>query len=225
MTERDRETREGDRADSATAALRVPDLIACPTCDLLIREAAITEGERARCPRCDAMLYSPRRSAMTQIVMLAATAAILMVAAVFFPFLEIESHGLHRTSSVFDAVRAYADGPLLPLSVAVGALIVVLPFARLLAIGYALGPMALGWAPRPHAAAAMRWAEETRPWAMAEVFIVGVGVALVKVAGLAHVTPGPAFWAFAALVLVMVLKDNLMCRLTVWKTLETRRPG
>ena len=49
---------------------------------------------------------------------------------------------------------------------------------------------------------------------MAEVFIVGVAVALVKVAGLAHLSIGPAFWAFVALVLVTVLKDNFMCRVS-----------
>jgi paraquat-inducible protein A len=48
-------------------------------------------------------------------------------------------------------------------------------------------------------------------------------VALVKVAGLAHLSIGPAFWAFVALVLVTVLKDNFMCRVSVWKTLEARR--
>jgi paraquat-inducible protein A len=57
---------------------------------------------------------------------------------------------------------------------------------------------------------------------MAEVFIVGVAVALVKVGGLATLTIGPAFWAFAALVLITVLKDNFMSSLIIWKTLEAR---
>lgn len=201
----------------------VPDgLIACPVCDALHHEAAVPPGALARCHRCHTVLMSPRRGAMTRIVMLAATAAVLMVAAVFFPFLELQAAGLSRKSSVFDAVMAFSEGGMLPLSIAVAALIVVLPFARLLAISYALAPMALGWHPAPHAARAFRWAEATKPWAMAEIFIIGVAVALVKVTGLAQVTPGPAFWAFAALVLVTVLKDTFMCRLTIWKTLEER---
>lgn len=155
--------------------------------------------------------------------MLAVTATILMIAAVFFPFLEIDAGGLHSRSSVFDAIMAFSGGPLLPLSLAVAALIVVLPLVRMATVTYALTPMVFGYPPPRYAAAAMRWAERTRPWSMAEVFIVGVAVALIKVAGLAHVTFGPAFWAFAALVLVTILKDNLMCRLTVWKTLEDRR--
>jgi paraquat-inducible protein A len=160
---------------------------------------------------------------MTRIVVLAATAAILLVAAIFFPFLELQAGGLHRQSSVLGAVMAFSEGWMLPLSVVVGALIVVLPFLRLMAILYALAPMALGWHPARYAARAFWWADSLRPWAMAEVFIVGVAVALVKVAGLARVTPGFAFWAFAALVLITVLKDTFMCRLTVWKTLEERR--
>ena len=113
---------------------------------------------------------------------------------------------------------------MIPLSIAVAALIVVLPLLRLIALVYALGPMAIGWVPVPGAMQAFRLAETLKPWAMAEIFVVGVTVALVKVAGLAQLTIGPAFWAFAALVLVTVLNDNFMCRLTIWRTLEARRP-
>ncbi len=198
------------------------DLIACPVCDLLHRETDIAMGATARCHRCGTVLFAPRNGAMTQILMLSLTALVLMFAAIFFPFLEIDSHGLHSRSSIFDAVLAFDHGLLLPLSVAVAGLIVLLPLARLSAAIYVLGPMAIGYRPLPHADLALRFFDAARPWAMAEIFIVGVTVALVKIAGLAHVTLGPAFWAFAGLVLLIVLKDNLMCRMTIWKTLSER---
>lgn len=201
-----------------------PDrLIACPTCDALQRDRPVPAGARARCHRCGTVLMAPRNGAMTRIVMLGATALVLMMAAVFFPFLELSVGGMTRRSSLLDAVLAFSTGLLLPLTVAVAALIIVLPTIRLLAIVYALAPMALGWYPARHAVRAFRLAEAMRPWAMAEIFIVGVSVALVKVAGLAKLSFGPAFWTFVALVLVTVLSDNYMCRLTVWKTLEERR--
>lgn len=175
--------------------------------------------------RCGTVLMAPRDGAMTRIVMLSVTALILMIAAVFFPFLELRVQGLGRKSSVFDAVLAFSDGLMLPLSFAVAALIVVLPITRFIALIYVFAPMALGWAPAPHAKAAFRLAEQIRPWAMAEVFIIGVAVALVKVAGLAQVTLGPAFWAFVGLVIITVLKDNFMCRVTVWQTLNARSPS
>jgi paraquat-inducible protein A len=56
---------------------------------------------------------------------------------------------------------------------------------------------------------------------MAEIFIVGVSVALIKVAGIATVSFGPAFWAFCALVIITVVKDQLICRFSIWQALET----
>lgn len=209
----------------AAPTLETTDLIACPVCDALHRDARVGDGRIARCRRCGTVLAAPRAGAMTRITMLAAAALVLMVAAVSFPFLELSTLGLHQRSSVIDAILAFSSGLTAPLSLALALLIVLLPAARLAALLYALAPMALGWRPARHAAAAFRWAEHLRPWAMAEVFIVGVAVALVKVAGLATVTLGPAFWAFCLLVVITVLKDNIMCRLTVWKTLYQRSPS
>ncbi len=198
------------------------DLIACPTCDALHRAGAVPVGARGRCTRCGTVLSAPREGAMTRIVMLAATSLVLMVAAIFFPFLEISAGGMTRKSSVLDAALAFSDGLTLPLTLAVAAFIIVLPALRLGLIIYALAPMALGWYAARHAVAAFRLAEELRPWAMAEIFVIGVAVALVKVGGLATLHFGVAFWAFVLLVLVNVLNDNFMCRLTIWRTLEHR---
>src|SRR5690606_14546638 len=98
----------------------------------------------------------------------------------------------------------------------------ILPSLRLMLIIYALAPMSLGRYAAPRAVAAYRLAEAMRPWAMAEIFVIGVAVALVKVADLATLHLGVAFWAMILLVLVNVLNDNFMCRLTLWRTLESR---
>jgi paraquat-inducible protein A len=159
---------------------------------------------------------------MMRIVMLAATSFILMLAAVFFPFLEITAAGRTQRSSILDVAMVFMDGPFVGLAVAVGALIVILPLSRFAAIIYVLAPMAFGNRPARDAIPVFRFAERVKPWAMAEIFIVGVAVALIKVAGLATLSLGPAFWAFCILVIVTALKDTFMCRLTIWKTLEQR---
>jgi len=199
------------------------ELVACPVCDALHRVPEMQTGETMRCVRCKTVLYQPRDGAMTQILMLSATALVLLVAAIFFPFLELESYGLDHRSSVFDTVLAFADGPTLPLSLAVAALIIVLPLVRFALLTYVFAPMAIGTHPARFARRAFRWAEAIKPWAMAEIFIVGVAVALVKIAGLAKVSIGPAFWAFVGLLIIVFLSDTVMCRLSVWQTLDRRR--
>lgn len=197
-------------------------LIVCPTCDALYRAITVPLGAHGRCRRCGTILSFPRESAMSRIVMLAATSLVLLGAAVFFPFLELSAGGMTRRSSVLDAALAFSTGLTLPLALATLAFIVLLPALRLALIIYALAPMSFGWHAAPRAIAAFRWAEAMRPWAMAEIFVIGVAVALIKVAGLATVHLGIAFWAMVGLVVINVLNDNFMCRLTLWRTLEAR---
>lgn len=199
-------------------------LVACPHCDCLHRVSDVPVGATAKCARCHVVLFQPRRGAITKIVSLASAALVLMMAAVSFPFLEVEASGLSSRASVIDAVMAFANvsGLMAPLSVIVAALIIVLPVSRLVGLIYALGPVAAGRRPRRYAALAFRVAMRLRPWAMAEIFIIGVAVALVKIVGLASVGFGPAFWAFIGLVLLVAAQDSMTCERSIWRILERR---
>jgi paraquat-inducible protein A len=210
----------------ATGPSEVSDggpFIVCPACDTVQREPTLTPGFSARCRRCGRVLFTSRRGAMNHIVSVAATSVVLMACAIFLPFIEIETRGLTQRASLLDTVLAYGTGLMAPLVFALAALIIVLPTLRLLLLIHALGPLVIRHPPVRSAGAAFRLAEAIRPWAMAEVFLVGAAVALVKVGDLAQVVLGPAFWAIVTLVLLNLLNDRLICRFTVWKSLEARR--
>ena len=49
----------------------------------------------------------------------------------------------------------------------------------------------------------LEWAGRVRPWAMVEVLLLGILVALVKIAQLATVTPGGGMYALGVLVFLM----------------------
>lgn len=208
---------------AARATLPLDDLdamIGCPKCDALHRVRHVDDNAQARCVRCGTVIIAPRSNAFSRITGLAATSLILMVAALFFPFLDLSVSGLHNRASVFDAAMAFSSGVMVILSLGVAAVIILIPILRLAALIYALWPLMHGARPYRHARSAFRLAEGLKPWSMAEIFILGVTVALVKVAGLATVTPGPAFWAFAGLVVVTVLQDTFMCKYSIWKALD-----
>jgi paraquat-inducible protein A len=196
------------------------DLVACPQCDTLHVASALPDNARAHCQQCGIVLMTSQPAAMARILSLALTAFIMMIAAISFPFLTLDAGGLQNATSVLDAVLAFNDGYAFPLAVAVAFFIVVIPLIRLSALIYALGPLVLEEKPRQGARKAFALAERLRPWSMAEIFIVGVTVALIKVAGLAAVTIGPAFWAFAGVVVITVLKDQLICRYSIWEALD-----
>ena len=135
---------------------------------------------------------------------------------------------MHTAARAAPALAPWPTSMLAPLSslIWMERLSVSVPSRRVMRLGaliYALGPLVTGRRPRAGARAAFGLAERLRPWSMAEIFIVGVTVALIKVAGMAAVTIGPAFWAFAGVVIITILKDQLICRYSIWEALDKAR--
>lgn len=196
-------------------------LIACPSCDALYTADLPEKGERATCARCHTVLIARRRDAGLKIIALSLASLILVLGAISFPFLGVHIAGLRNDATLLDAALAFTDGPFILLSFAVICLIVFLPALRLLLTLYVLIPLVADRAPWPGAKRAFLLSERLRPWSMAEIFVIGCAVALVKVADLARVDLGPSFWMLAILVVILVYQDTLMCRWSVWRALDT----
>ncbi|MEM7547818.1 MAG: paraquat-inducible protein A [Pseudomonadota bacterium] len=193
-------------------------LLACHCCDALLTEIDTEPGQRLICPRCETVLTTSRSHSISGVLVSAICMAVLMVAAMLLPFISLSAGGLERNAAILDAARA-VGGAAWPLALAVGAMIAMIPMARALALIYVLTPLSIGRAPAPGARAAFRLAIELRPWSMVEIFLIGVVVALVKVAGLASVALGAAFWLFVALALIAFYEDAALCRRTIWRML------
>lgn len=198
-------------------------LIACRSCDLLLDRIIPAPGKISRCPRCHSPLMSNKRNVIDNTLAAAVSTAVLMGAAVFFPFISLKEAGLSRDASVLDAIGAFADGWSAPLTIAVAAFIVIIPVLRAVALIHALLPLRLGQPPARNAARSFRLAMAMKPWSMAEIFIVGVAVALVKVVNLAEVSLGPSFWAFAAMIIIVVFENTTLCEWTIWRLLGKKR--
>ena len=199
-------------------------LLSCPTCDALHELGPVPVGARMRCVRCNTVIAVGRPEAILRIVVLASTALVLMTIVVFYPFLELRNGVFDSRASVFQTVMAFSQGVMAPLSLAVAAFVIVLPIARLGSLVWALGPLSVGRRPLPGAAAMLRLAETLKPWAMAEIFMVGVAVALVKLADVATLSTGPAFWSFASIVVITAVKDTQMSKHSIWTALDEATP-
>lgn len=199
-------------------------IIACPVCDTMYRVDDTVAARDTQCVRCGHRLTFGTTGAIVRVVGLALTSAILMGLAMFVPFLKLSSGGRTVSASLVEVVSGFTHSAMVPLALAVLGFIIVLPLTRLMLLIFALGPIAFARPALPAAAPALRWAIWLKPWAMAEVFMVGVAVALVKLAGLATIGMGPAFWVLAVVVLISAYQETLMCRHTLWTELNAARP-
>lgn len=195
-------------------------LVACAQCDAL--HHYVDPGARATtcCVRCGSVMFAPRPGSIALVLSLSISALVLMGIAIFYPFLKLSASGLSSQASLLDAVESYALSDMAPLSIALAVMILILPVARLILLIYVTLPLSLGRRPWPGAFWAFRVNAIIRPWSMAEIFMVGVAVAMVKVSDLATLEFGLAFWAFAAVVVLVAAKDALTCERTIWHTMS-----
>lgn len=176
--------------------------VACHECDLLVRIPRVPPGGGARCPRCNCQLARGIRNSLERTSALALAGLVLFITANTLPFLTLEVQGtLIQTTIMGGAKTLYEQG-----SEGVAGLVTLTAvFAPLLHIGlvlYVVFPLMLGRRPAL-GLSAMRLLHAIRPWSMAEVFMIGVLVSMVKLADLASIVPGFALWSFAAMIPVL----------------------
>ena len=193
------------------------NLVACHECDLLQTEPRLAPGETARCGRCGAFLARNPPDGLDRSLALVVTAAVLYVIANVYPLVGLEMQGRRVEVTLLEAVRTlWSDGmELVAGLVFVTALL--FPVLELLMIVLVLVPLRLGRAP-PALAAFFRLVRSVRPWGMVEVFLLGMLVSLVKLSHMASVILGAAFWATAALIVVLTLAGRAFDTRLLWQS-------
>src|SRR5258707_433398 len=207
-----------------------PGLIACLHCDLLQRLPELPPGGSARCPRCDKELWRHREDSLNRTLALTLAAALLYVVANSVPMLSISAVGRGASSTVIaGAMHLWREGPR-----TVGVLVMLTAvIAPALQIGFMLAIVLGAERARPPkwVGSLMRHHPTTRTWSMIEVMLLGVLVALIKIADYATVIPGVALFTLGALVFLLAgIQANFDSR-DVWERIKwadadaTARPG
>jgi paraquat-inducible protein A len=195
------------------------DLLACPDCDLVQRLPALAAGASARCPRCERELWRRREDPLQRSLALALAAAVLFVIANTVPMLGLTAVGrAARTTVVGGAVQLWTDHQQI-VAVLVLFTAVVAPALQ---IGMLLAVVLAARRPRPArwVGVLLRHHPTTRIWSMIEVMLLGVLVALIKIADYATVVPGVALYALGAMVFVLAGMQASFDPREVWRRVE-----
>jgi paraquat-inducible protein A len=204
------------------ASARGKILVACHDCDLLV-QAADRSGGAAKCPRCAAVLFRMGRDNLDQPIHLNIAGLVLFTIANIFPFLTFKMEGREQPSILISGVFEFYDRGLWELSVIVFLFAIAIPLAKLLASLAVLVPLRLGLRPA-YAARVFRLVETLHPWAMTEVYLLGVMVAYVKLIDLATIEIGAGLLAFAALIVIMAAAEAAIEPNAVWERIGPAQP-
>ena len=194
-------------------------LIVCPHCDLLQRLPELAPGGSARCPRCDKELWRRRVDSLNRTLALTLAAAVLYIIANSVPMLGLTIVGRAASTTVLGGVETlWQDGQEV-VAVLVLFTVVLAPALQIgLMLAIVLGALRAS-APR-WVGTLLRHHPTTRTWSMIEVMMLGVLIALVKIADYATVIPGVALFVLGALVFVLAAMQSSFDEREVWEKIE-----
>lgn len=183
-------------------------LISCEDCGSVYRRQELSQGEQATCGRCGAVLWRYSGLQPSGWLALALAALIVFVIANAYPVAIMRVQGMVQAASLPDAVTVTWQQGHEVVAIMTGLAGVLLPLLQLVLLVWVLYPLSVGARP-PAFAFVTRLLGMLQPWSMVPVFVLGVLVAVVKLAGMASVTPGIGMAGFAALTVLLTMLGRL----------------
>jgi paraquat-inducible protein A len=172
-------------------------------CGQVYHAVALAPGERAICPRCGTVLATRSRWGADAPLAFAATGLALAIPAACLPIVTAGRLGHPQTFFLFTGVAGLWTNGMQLLAVLVclcGGLIPLLLLATLVHLIRRERRPSTG-APSRFASAAPALAR----WAMPEVQVLAVLVAIVKLGSLIRIRIGPGFWCYVAMSIALLI--------------------
>lgn len=216
----DVDTDTQDESDTLISKLRE-----CPDCGLFQQLPALRPGSVAQCVRCDKVLRARRRNsfATTSALMLTGLALFSIVA--YAPLLGIRLLGRQVDTTLPVLPFAFEEFGMGELAIVVLAFTFIAPLLKLVTTAAVLIGLRMPNVRPTWLAALARVREWLSPWAMIEVFLLGLFVAYTRLISYATVQIGPGLYAMAGLMLIMVAADAWLDEHALWDAIGRRQPA
>ncbi|WP_034915348.1 MULTISPECIES: membrane integrity lipid transport subunit YebS [Erwinia] len=173
----------------------------CPQCDTLFSLPDVNSDQSAHCPRCNARILNGRDWSMTRLAAMAVTMLLLMPFAFGESLMSVRLLGSNISASLFGGVIQMArQGDVITASM-VAFCTIGAPATLVASIAWLYFGQRAGMNLRP----VLLMFERLREWVMLDIYLVGIGIASIKVQDYAEITPGPGLIAFVLLVLLSVI--------------------
>jgi paraquat-inducible protein A len=190
-------------------------LVGCPDCDLVQRLPELATGASARCPRCGKELWRRREDSLNRTFALTTAAAFLYVLANSVPMLGLTVAGRQAATTVAGGAQQLWQGGHQLVAALVFFTAVIAPGLQI-GLMFAIVIGAQRRRPGRWVGELLRYHPTASTWSMLEVMMIGVLVALTKIADYATVIPGLAMLALFALIFLLAATQASFDPREVW---------
>ena len=196
-------------------------LQSCEVCGLLSRPA---RGEaEGRCPRCDEELSFRKPDSLQRTWACLIGAAICYIPANVLPVLTTTTAAGAESDTILQGVVLLWSPTGWPLSLIVLFASIMIPSAKILALGYLLFSIQRGSIENNDQRTRLyRMVEFIGRWSMVDVFVDTFTAALIQLQPLMSVEPGPGLFFFAAVVVLTMLAVESFDPRLIWDSASSR---
>lgn len=199
--------------------MKIESFRACHECDLIHQLGEVPIGGAARCVRCGASLYKPKRNSIDRTFALTLAGVILFVVANSYPFLGFRVGAQVRETTLATGIYELYHQNMEILATLVLVTVIVVPAIDLLCLLYIAVSLRLNRIPA-HLARVCGIYLSLKPWGMMEIFLLGILVAGIKLVKMATILPGVALYAFLALIFILAAIVSVFDDHLVWEQIE-----
>ena len=199
-----------------------PDEIwVCPVCDLIHEPVHVGYGYFVKCKRCGHILYMPKRDSVQRTLVYALTGLLIFIPANFLPIMTLNVMGIDGAGSIFDSFTVFWNQGYLFVAVIVGLTSILFPLIKLGLLFFISFCLFIRRYPSP-LPFLMRMAHHLDEWAMLEVYMLGILVAIIKLHNMAHIHYDIGFMCFIGLMVVTLSSSVALDEHLYWHLIEKR---
>ena len=192
-------------------------ILACETCGLPQAVPDLAPGTSAECIRCGATIMERPANAPEVTLALTLAALVLYVPANIYPILMMNLYGNYSENTIWDGVVSLMQYNEYFVAAIVFLASIVVPLFKLLGLLFLVVSVKWGRGRRLRARTHIfRFIDAIGPWAMLDVFLLAILVALVKLGDLGRVIPGPGMVAFTCVVVLTILASQSFDTKLIW---------
>jgi len=199
---------------------KASDFAICHECDVLMRLPNATVSSTLKCPRCSSPVKNHASGKLAKPLAAVAAGLIFYWPANFMPILSMSILGIESNHTMIGAVDVMFEGNMVPVALMVFFCSILAPFFEFSLLGLVLAQVALGrnilWLPD-----LFRFYTHLDSWVMLEVYMIGLLVSIIKLIGMASITPGIGLVCFVGMMLASIAVKVNLNRHGVWRRIET----
>lgn len=190
-------------------------LVSCKTCGQIQQLEHLPAGWNAECARCgDVILRNrPYSRALTGAFSLAAL--FLYLPANIYPVMMMHYLGRETENTVWGGARALWQDGMWGVAIIVFLASLAVPLLKLLGLFFLVSVRGPRW--RKLRARLLKAIDKIGRWAMLDVFLLAIMVAVIRFGKFATVIPGPGIIAFTAVVVLTMLASSCFEPQLIWK--------